>query len=227
MHKSNIVQHERGIKNLVNEIKVHWALNRCDNILQLLEIFEDFEFVYLVLEYQPKGTLLDLIEQKDYISETTTRVILEQILLGLDFFHNKKIIHRDIKLENVLISAIEEETHYDIRIADFGLAIFTLLDEMLEHRCGSPGYVAPEILRGHPYSYKADIFGAGAVLFNLLSRRYLFSGKDGDEVLRRNARCSIDHVRKYLTHVSPAGQELMFWMLEADPERRPTAKEAL
>jgi len=88
-----------------------------------------------------------------------------------------------------LITSIEEQKHYEIRIADFGLATFTLLDESLVHRCGSPGYVAPEVLKGRPYNYKADVFSAGSVLFNLFSRRYLFSGADADEVLRRNARC--------------------------------------
>jgi serine/threonine protein kinase len=114
---------------------------------------------------------------------------MEQMLLALDFFHKKKILHRDIKLDNILITKIEEQTQYEIRIADFGLATFTLQDEMITHRCGSPGYVAPEVLKGRPYSYKADIFGAGSVFFNLLSRRYLFSGATAEEVLKRNARC--------------------------------------
>lgn len=76
---------------------------------------------------------------------------------------------------------------------------------MIQHRCGSPGYVAPEVLKGKPYSYKADIFGAGSVFFNLLSRRYLFSGATAEEVLKRNARCQIDHVVKYLEHISKEG----------------------
>ena len=91
--------------------------------------------------------------------------------MALDFFQKKKIIHRDIKLDNVLITKIEEQKFYEIRIADFGLATFTLEDEMLKHRCGSPGYVAPEILRGKFYNYKADVFSAGSIFFNLLSKR--------------------------------------------------------
>ena len=76
---------------------------------------------------------------------------------------------------------------------------------MITHRCGSPGYVAPEVLKGRDYNYKADVFGAGSVFFNFLSRRYLFSGATADEVLRRYARCWIDHIKKYLEKVSTEG----------------------
>lgn len=81
-------------------------------------------------------------------SETQTRVIIEQILLALDFFQRKKIVHRDIKLENILISSIEDRAEFDIRIADFGLAIFTPEDDRVSGKCGSPGYVAPEVFKG-------------------------------------------------------------------------------
>jgi serine/threonine protein kinase len=63
----------------------------------------------------------------------------------MDFFTIKKIVHRDIKLENVLIKSIEDSTQYEVRIADFGLAVFNLKDELLQQKCGTPGYVAPEI----------------------------------------------------------------------------------
>lgn len=77
-------------------------------MLRLLQIFEDPSHIYLVLEYQPKGTLLDMIEDSSHIPENTTRTIMEQVLLALDFFSKKKIIHRDIKLDNILITSIEE-----------------------------------------------------------------------------------------------------------------------
>jgi serine/threonine protein kinase len=100
------------------------------------------------------------------------------MLLALDFFQRKKVIHRDIKLDNVLINSIEDKGDYEIRVADFGLAAFNPKDEPLFHKCGSPGYVAPEVFRGQGYSYHADMFSLGAVFFNLISGRYLFSGKD-------------------------------------------------
>jgi serine/threonine protein kinase len=89
----------------------------------------------MVLEFQPKGTLMTVLEnhpsKMQRFSEPHSRVIIEQILLALDFFQHKKIVHRDIKLDNVLISSVEDRSEYDIRIADFGLALFTPNDELI------------------------------------------------------------------------------------------------
>lgn len=70
-----------------------------------------------------------------------------------------------------------------MRVADFGLAVFTPGDEEITHKCGTPGYVAPEILREEGYSYKADMFSLGSLFFNLLTGRYVFSGATNQEVL--------------------------------------------
>lgn len=166
-----------GIKNLIAEIKVHWVLDQCEGILRLIEIYEDTENVYLVLDYQSRGSLLNKIKNKHEFSEKQIRSIMEQLLLTIDFIHQKKIIHRDIKLDNILINQIEGD-EFDVRIADFGLAIFTEKDEMIKDKCGTPSYVAPEILRSVGYSYKSDIFSLGSLFFNLITGRYLFNGKD-------------------------------------------------
>lgn len=107
---------------------------------------------------------------------------MEQLLLTLDFVHKRGIIHRDIKLDNILINRIEE-TEYNVKIADFGLATFGGKmgpngqgETLLTVKCGTPGYAAPEILRDLGYSFKSDIFSLGAVYFNLMTGCYLFSG---------------------------------------------------
>ena len=101
-------------------------------------------------------------------TEVQARMIMEQLLLALDFFQMKRIIHRDIKLDNILVNEIDSD-HYEIKIADFGLSAFTLENQLIFERCGIPGYVAPEILQKKCYGYKSDMFGAGVIFYNILT----------------------------------------------------------
>ena len=102
--------------------------------------------------------------------------------------HKKRIAHRDIKLDNVLINQIlAGDQEFDVRVADFGLAVFmTDNNHTLTERCGTPCYVAPEILRGEGYNTKCDIFSVGSILFNLVTGRFLFKGANKNEVLHAN-----------------------------------------
>ena len=138
---------------------------------------------------------------------------MEQLLLAVDFFHQKRIIHRDLKLENILINQVADGDNYDVRIADFGLSCFSEHDEPQTLKCGTPGYVAPEILRDTGYSFKADLFSLGSIFFNLLTGRFLFNGTRVNELLRLNMVCRLDHIHKYLSSVSVAGRELLLKML--------------
>ena len=94
--------------------------------------------------------------------------------------HSRSIVHRDLKLENILISRIEEGDQLCVRIADFGLSTIISKDknEKLTKYCGTPGYIAPEIFTQEGYTSKCDIFSAGSILFNLLTGKFIFDAKD-------------------------------------------------
>jgi len=114
--------------------------------------------------------------------------------------HQKGIVHRDIKLDNVLINRIEEE-EFNVKIADFGLATFIPEgDEVpkLHEKCGTPCYVAPEILRDEGYDTKCDIFSCGSLMFGLLTGRYLFKGEDKRELLHKNKVCNLSQIESFL-----------------------------
>lgn len=170
---------------------------------------------------------MNTMEKQAQLSEAEVRMIMEQILLALDFLTIKKIIHRDIKLDNILIKSIEEKTEFEVRIADFGLSIFTPNNELVKQKCGTPGYVAPEVFTGRGYSYKADIFSLGSLFFNLLTGCFLFSGNTPELLLQSNMICDLSLIKKYLSHTTHHCKDLVTWMLEIDPEDRPTPKEAL
>jgi len=157
---------------------VHWALEECGSMLQLIELYEDDVFVYLVLEYQQEGSLLGQILKNKEFTEKQVKVIMLQLLLAIDFMHKKRIVHRDIKLDNILITCIEEE-EFNVKIADFGLSCFMPSNnKVLTEKCGTPCYVAPEILRGEGYSTLCDMFSLGSLMFGLVTSRYLFKGKN-------------------------------------------------
>lgn len=139
-------------------------------------------------------------------------MIMTQLLLTMDFIHKKGVVHRDIKLDNILINN-REDGEYKVKIADFGMASFIQVPEtynegagsLLYMKCGTPGYVAPEILRSEGYNSKCDIFSLGSLMFNLLTGFYLFSGKDQREILMKNKACDISQIGSVLTEISKEG----------------------
>ena len=96
-------------------------------------------------------------------------------------------MHRDIKPDNILIQSVENKSQYEVKLADLGLSAITPHGELLNFKCGSPGYIAPEVFKGSGYSYKADIFSLGAVFFKLITSRPLFSGNSPEEKLFLNS----------------------------------------
>ena len=117
----------------------------------------------------------------------------------------------------MLINKIEEE-EFNVKIADYGLAVFLPQGDKiyLDEKCGTPCYVAPEILRNEGYTTKCDIFSMGSLMFGLITGRYLFRGANKQEVLQNNKICNLSKIDRFLNKVSPACSELVKKMLEAN-----------
>jgi serine/threonine protein kinase len=145
----------------------------------------------------------------------------------MDFIHKRRIVHRDIKLDNVLINEISEDNgqQFCVRIADFGLSCFIPPGDNVKmtEKCGTPCYVAPEVLRNEGYTTKCDIFSLGSVLFNLLTGRFLFKGANKVEVLQANKTCNIKSIYEYIKDLSKSCRDLLLKMLQPNPDKRPTA----
>lgn len=136
--------------------------------------------------------------------------------------HKRGIVHRDIKLDNILINKKEDGEH-NVKIADFGMATKMGKDK-LYIKCGTPGYVAPEILKSNSYDFKCDLFSTGSLLFNLLTGLYLFAGDGNAAILQSNKRCDLSQVPAVLTGLSTPCCELLFLLLAKNPEKRPSAE---
>ena len=159
---------------MLTEIKIHKAL-RHPNIVRFEHVFEDENNVYILLEICRNESLNELIKRRKKVTEFESRVYLVQILRAVKYLHQNKIIHRDLKLGNLFLSESME-----VKLGDFGLA--AKLSDDSEKRntvCGTPNYIAPEVLtqnKGH--SRPADLWSLGVIIYTLLFGKfivYLFS----------------------------------------------------
>lgn len=142
--------------------------------------------------------------------------------------HSKNIMHRDLKPENLLF---RKSGDWDCIIADFGLAEFSDEAEYLFVRCGTPGYVAPEVINIKDMTKKydpiCDIFSLGLIFYLLLTGKSAFSGKTYNEVLSQNRAGTVNLATEELKNVSPEAKDLLEKMLMKKPEQRISAAEAL
>eukprot|EP00350_Pseudokeronopsis_sp_OXSARD2_P000617 CAMPEP_0170540916 /NCGR_PEP_ID=MMETSP0211-20121228/810_1 /TAXON_ID=311385 /ORGANISM="Pseudokeronopsis sp., Strain OXSARD2" /LENGTH=212 /DNA_ID=CAMNT_0010843473 /DNA_START=58 /DNA_END=696 /DNA_ORIENTATION=+ len=151
---------------LQNEIDILTQVDH-PNIVKLYEIFEDETTYYLVMELMTGGELFDQIMEKEFYSEKEAAETIRPIIDAIQYCHSLNIIHRDIKPENLLYSSKNPEKAI-IKVSDFGLARYISVKTLATTTCGTPGYVAPEILEQKPYGKECDYWSIGVVLYILL-----------------------------------------------------------
>lgn len=167
-------------ENLESEIHILQEV-RHPNIVRLFEIQKSDRYIYLVLEYCAGGDLSRLIHKKGPFSEAKTQYFMRQLASGLRFLWNRNLIHRDLKPQNLLLTSNDEDAV--LKIADFGFARHLAAASLAETLCGSPLYMAPEILRYQRYDAKADLWSVGTILYEMLSKRPPFGGRNHVELL--------------------------------------------
>lgn len=212
-----VLKNKQNIVNLAAEIQIYRTIEH-ENICKLFFVFEDEKFVYLILEFMPFGSLLHRVAQKITFTEKDCMLFTKNLLNTLDFMHCKNIVHRDLKLENILMSGPED---HHFKLADLGLAYDSHF--LQNKKCGSPGYVAPEMLRDEDYDCKIDIFAAGVILFILLHGHHPFEARNLKKMLFKNLECDIKVSRK----ISPMASEVVQMMMEPYQELRPSAMQML
>ncbi len=132
------------------------------NVLKIFEIFDEDDCIYLVLELLAGGELFDRIVEKESYSEKEAAETIRPLVDALRYCHQLGIIHRDLKPENILYQS--EEDSSIIKITDFGLARF-VQNELATTACGTPNYVAPEIIAGQGYGKEVDIWSIGVIIY--------------------------------------------------------------
>ncbi|XP_060183751.1 serine/threonine-protein kinase ATG1t-like isoform X3 [Lycium barbarum] len=174
------------------------------NIISLFDVFLAENSTFLVLEFCAGGDLASYIQNHGRVQECVARKFMKQIGAGLEVLSMHQIIHRDLKPENILLSSMEDDPI--LKIADFGLSRMLNPNDLAETVCGSPFYMAPEILQFKKYDDKVDMWSLGAILFELLNGYPPFRGRTS-------------------VQLHPDCVDLCSRLLSIDPEKRISFKE--
>jgi calcium/calmodulin-dependent protein kinase I len=220
--EKTVIQDE--IKLLRREIEIMKQVEH-ENILKLIEIFEDDEKVYIVMELVDGSELFDRIVNKGYYSEKSTVHIVKQILNAVQYLHSKNIAHRDLKPENLLCSG--SGSSEIVKIADFGLSKLFSGDEELTTSCGTPGYVAPEVLMSESYDKSVDMWGIGIITYILLAGYPPFYGDNDTQLFEKIMNAEYDFDDECWDDVSDLAKDFIHHLLIKNPEERFTAEQAL
>jgi len=214
------------IKLLKREIEIMKTVNH-PTILKLIEMYEDAENVYIVMELVDGNELFDRIVDRGYYSEKSTVHIVKQILEAIRYLHEHNIAHRDLKPENLLCSG--EGSAEVVKIADFGLSkIFAGANgEPLQTSCGTPGYVAPEVLTSDSYDEAVDMWGVGIITYILLAGYPPFYADDDTQLFEKIMSVEYDFDDECWDDVSDLAKNFIQQLLVQDPKRRLSAEDAL
>lgn len=193
--------------------------------MRIYEFASDQSYFYIVSEYIPKGELFDEIIKRKFLNEEDGAYVIRQLLSAITYCHAKGIVHRDLKPENILIDSISEDNKINIKVIDFGTAMFYSPDVELEETLGTPYYVAPEVLMGN-YTEKCDVWSIGVILYVLLSGTAPFDGKTDEEILGSVKRGKLEFRSKVWIDVSNLAKDLIKKLLTYNPSKRPSAAEA-
>ena len=229
MKKINKVkENEIDDMEIKNEIDILKKLDH-PNIVKIIEFYSTPKAYYIITSFCQCGELYNQIKYQ--YNENQLAVLFYQVFSGLYYLHSKNIVHRDLKLENILITEIEKEkvtgkNLFWIKIIDFGTAKIFEKNKSEKAVVGSSYYIAPEVLKKQ-YNEKCDTWSAGVILYMLICGRAPFDGADDEEIIANIRKGSFNHKHKKLVASSPEVQDLVIKLLEVNVNKRLSAAQAL
>lgn len=211
-------------KSLTNEVDVLKSLRNHPNIITLIKAYDEPGSVYLVLEKMEGGELFDRIVKKTSYNEMEARDTCKILFEALDFIHRHNYAHRDLKPENLLL--VSNDSDSKVKISDFGFAKKCRGPESLRTHCGTPSYMAPEIVERNNYDTRADMWSLGVIVFILLGGYPPFSGRD-TMLFAKIKRGDWHFNEKYWDNVSDSAKDLIQQLLTVKPSMRLTSNKAI
>jgi len=186
--------------------------------VRLFEIYETTQKLYMVMELLTGGELFDRIVTKGSYSEKEAAEVVHTVAEALKYLHDDGIVHRDLKPENLIYQNSTEEAL--LKITDFGLAKYRDRDAQLSTACGTPGYVAPEVLEGKQYGKEVDLWSLGVILYILLCGFPPFYDESTAGLYRQIKQGQYDFPDPYWTDITDEAKDVVKGLLTVKPSDR-------
>lgn len=197
------------------------------NIIELKGFYDTPDTLYLVMELVTGGELFArIVELGSYTEEMAAQVVMK-LLDAVAYLHSQSIAHRDLKPTNLLLKSATDDT--DVKIADFGLSKILGENVFMQTACGTPIYVAPEVLQGEPYDKEVDLWSVGVIMYILLCGfpPFFNDGTDVELLFDQIMTGTYDFPDPYWTNVSDEAKDLVRQFLTVDPQKRISAVDAM
>ena len=204
------IQEKKQRPQTLNERNI-LANSECHFLVKLFYSFQDKKKVYLVMEYLQGGELFFHLSNQGAFSELRARFYISEIILGLEYLHGKGIIYRDLKPENILI-----DLKGHVRLTDFGLCKILDDQEKTKTFCGTPEYLAPEVITRGEYGKSADFWSLGAVLYYMLSGSPPHYNHNKKEILKKVVSIPVNPILK----ITDQANDFVLNLLKIDPDQR-------
>ena len=196
---------------------------RHTNVIRLLEVFESPKHLLMVMEYAGGGDLLQYVKKRKRLEEDEARRIFKQIIYGLAHCHCRSVLHRDIKLDNILL-----DNEGEIKICDFGVSRVIKRGQRITEQCGTPAYIAPEIISDSGYEgYAADVWSLGVLLYAMVCGTVPFKAQNMHDLHQIITNGSFEYPPQVEDLISQEVKDLINQMLILDPKDRITIPEIL
>ncbi|XP_033632372.1 serine/threonine-protein kinase DCLK1-like [Asterias rubens] len=222
INKRKCIGKEKMIENEVSILR----MVQHPNIIRLIEDFDTQDELFLVMELVKGGDLFDAITSATKYTERDASCMVHNLFSALKYLHTMNIVHRDIKPENLLVCEHVDGTK-SLKLGDFGLA--TKVTGPLRTVCGTPTYVAPEIILETGYGMKVDVWAAGVITYILLCGFPPFRNENNDqeELFDQVISGTFEYISPYWDSISEVAKDLISCMLEVDVEKRFTAAQVM
>ena len=212
-------------EDLMNEIEILRKLDH-PNILKITDFYSLKNEYNIITEYCQEGELFDEIKTNAPFSEVLAAWYMNQILSAVCYCHNMNILHRDLKPENILIVKRQKNGYHPIKIIDFGTAKVFKKEKNEHLLIGSAYYIAPEVLSRN-YTELCDLWSCGVIMYILLTGRPPFNGINEEEIMKKIKEGTYDMIRYPWGIISDDAKDLIKGLLQVNPKKRFTAKQAL